>query len=274
MEKHHASGAHVLLGHHPAIQDPAGGQQTQEAPFLGRSGLIQAMAGCLVPDSPASGCLVIGEAGSGKSALIRHVLAVYGRDAYTVNVRGSAFAGRTPFGALTFLLSELEPEAASHPVLILRGLTELIRERAAGRPVILAVDNAEELDEFSAMVLSQMVVNRSAHMFAAFRDFSAAPAEFMGLWREGLLTRLDLEPMLPAECAHLLEADLRGPVSRAAAEELTSASGGNPNMLLAAASDYRDSGRLKFSDGVWVLVICLRLSPRLFKPMIFPLNKS
>ena len=253
MEKHHSSGAYALMAHHPVPHDAAPGTQGQESPFLGRAGLIQAMAARLHPDSPASGCLIIGEAGSGKSALMRHVLAVHGQDAYIVNVRGSAFAGRTAFGALTFMLSELEPEAASHPVLILRGLTDLIRERAAGRQVILAVDNAEELDEFSAMVLSQMVVNRSAHMFAAFRDFSAAPAEFMGLWREGLLTRLDLEPMLPSECAHLLEAELRGPISRAAAEDLTRVSGGNPNMLLAAAEDYRETGRVRCIDGVWVL---------------------
>ncbi|MFZ3415720.1 LuxR C-terminal-related transcriptional regulator [Arthrobacter sp. 3Tela_A] len=253
MEKHHSSGAYTLMAHRPPLWDSAPGPQGQEAPFLGRTGLIQAMTERLRPDSPASGCLIIGEAGSGKSALMRHVLAVHGQDAYIVNVRGSAFAGKTAFGALTFMLSELEPEEASHPVLILRGLTDLIRERAAGRPVILAVDNAEELDEFSAMVLSQMVVNRSAHMFAAFRDFSAAPAEFMGLWREGLLTRLDLEPMLPSECAHLLEAELRGPISRAAAEDLTRVSRGNPNMLLAAAADYQDSGRVTCVDGVWVL---------------------
>lgn len=253
MEKQHSSGAYSLVARTPAHTQHAATRQGHESPFLGRSGLVKAMAGCLNPDSSASGCLIIGEAGSGKSALMRHVLALYGRDAYTVNIRGSAFAGRTAFGALTFMLSELDPESASHPVLILRGLTELIRERAEGRPVILAVDNAEELDEFSAMVLSQMVINRSAHMFAAFRDFSAAPAEFMGLWREGLLTRLDLEPMLPAECAHLLEAELRGPVSRAAAEDLTRISGGNPSMLLAAAADYRESGRARAVDGVWVL---------------------
>lgn len=252
MEKQHSSGAYSLVAR-TAGTVPAPVRHGHDSPFLGRAALVQAMAGCLNPDSPASGCLIIGEAGSGKSALMRHVLALYGQEAYTVNVRGSAFAGRTAFGALTFMLSELDPETASHPVLILRGLTELIRERAQGRPVILAVDNAEELDEFSAMVLSQMVVNRSAHMFAAFRDFSAAPAEFMGLWREGLLTRLDLEPMLPSECAHLLEAELRGPVSRAAAEDLTRISGGNPSMLLAAAADYRESGRVRSGDGVWVL---------------------
>ena len=268
MENHRLSGAHALLAHAPVIQEQAVGKQIQDVPFLGRSGLIQAMADCLKPESAVSGCLVVGESGTGKSALIRHVLSVYGGSAYVVNVRGSAFAGRPPFGALTFMLSELEPESASHPVLILRGLTELIRERAAGRQVILAVDNAEELDEFSAMVLSQMVINRSAHMFAAFRDFSAAPAEFMGLWREGLLTRLDLEPMLPSECAHLLEANLRGPISRAAAEELASASGGNPNMLLAVAADYRECGRVKLSDGVWVLDKARPCTfPRLFAAM-------
>ncbi|MGW9402477.1 helix-turn-helix transcriptional regulator [Arthrobacter sp. NPDC055585] len=268
MEKHRSSGAYALMAHHSAPQDSAAAAQGQESPFLGRAGLIQSMADRLHPDSPAAGCLIIGEAGSGKSALMRHVLAVHARDAYVVNVRGSAFAGRTAFGALTFMLSELEPEAASHPVLILRGLTELISNRAAGRPVILAVDNAEELDEFSAMVLSQMVVNRSAHMFAAFRDFSAAPAEFMGLWREGLLTRLDLEPMLPSECAHLLEAELRGPISRAAAEDLTRVSGGNPNMLLAAAADYREAGRVTRIDGVWVLDKARPCAfPRLYEAM-------
>lgn len=250
MEKHHSFYSLVAQS---ASGLPATVRQGHDSPFLGRDSLVRAMAACLTPDSPACGTLIIGEAGSGKSALMRHVLALYGRDTYTVNIRGSAFAGRTAFGALTFLLSELDSEAASHPVLILRGLTELIRERAQGRQVILAVDNAEELDEFSAMVLSQMVVNRSARMFAAFRDFSAAPAEFMGLWREGLLTRLDLEPMLPSECAHLLEAELRGPVSRAAAEDLTGISGGNPSLLLAAAADYRESGRVRSHDGVWVL---------------------
>ncbi|MBF4993021.1 AAA family ATPase [Arthrobacter gandavensis] len=252
MEKHHSSGACSpearTTGSTPA---PVG--HGHDSPFLGRAALVRSLAECLNPDSPASGCLIIGEAGSGKSALMRHVLELYGQDAYTVNVRGSAFAGRTAFGALTFLLSELDPETVSHPVLILRGLSELIRERAQGRQIILAVDNAEELDEFSAMVLSQMVANRLAHMFAAFRDFSAAPAEFMGLWREGLLSRLDLEPMLPSECAHLLEAELRGPVSRAAAEDLIRISGGNPSLLLCAAADYRESGRVRAVDGVWVL---------------------
>ncbi|MFF2823100.1 LuxR C-terminal-related transcriptional regulator [Arthrobacter koreensis] len=252
MEKHHSSDAYSLVARN-AGGVPAPIRPGHDSPFLGRTALVQAMAGCLAPDSTASGSLIIGEAGSGKSALMRHVLALYGQEAYTVNVRGSAFAGRTAFGALTFLLSELDPESASHPVLILRGLSELIRERAQGRQVILAVDNAEELDEFSAMVLSQMVANRSAHMFAAFRDFSAAPAEFMGLWREGLLARLDLEPLLPPECSHLLESELRGPVSRAAAEELTGISGGNPSLLLAAAEDYRESGRIRSWDGVWVL---------------------
>ncbi|MFZ3454193.1 helix-turn-helix transcriptional regulator [Arthrobacter sp. 7Tela_A1] len=268
MENHHSTGANALKAHPPTIGNPTARHAAPDALFLGRSGLVKAMAERLHPESAASGCLLIGEAGSGKSALMRHVLQVYGKGSYTIHIRGSAFARRTPFGALTFLLSDLEPEVSSHPVLILRGLTELIRARAAGQTVILAVDNAEELDEFSAMVLSQMVVNRSAHMFAAFRDFSAAPAEFMGLWREGLLTRLDLEPMLPSECAHLLEAELRGPVSRAAAEDLTRVSGGNPSLLLAAAADYRDCGRLALSGGVWVLAPDTEcVFPRLYAAM-------
>ncbi|WP_225217061.1 LuxR C-terminal-related transcriptional regulator [Arthrobacter pullicola] len=228
-------------------------QQRSPSLFLGRSALVRSVADRLAPQSGSSGCLLIGAAGSGKSALMRHVLQIHCQDSYVVQVRGSAFAGRTPFGALTFLLSDLEPDTASHPVLILRGLTDLIRSRAGDRSVILVVDNAEELDEFSAMVLSQMVLNRAARMIAAFRDFSAAPAEFMGLWREGVLTRMDLGPLSATECAQLAEAELEGPISRDAAEDLAGISGGNPSQLLAAVADYRDCGRIRLEAEVWVL---------------------
>lgn len=97
MEKHHSSDAYSLVAR-TAGGVPAPIRQGHDSPFLGRTALVQAMAGCLTPDSTASGSLIIGEAGSGKSALMRHVLALYGQDAYTVNVRGSAFAGRTAFG--------------------------------------------------------------------------------------------------------------------------------------------------------------------------------
>lgn len=256
MKIHHSESATALEPVADGSSGPAAahyGHQGQTGLFLGRAPLVSRVARELSAESGSAGCLLIGAPGSGKSALMRHILSVYCRDCYVVQVRGSAFAGRTPFGALTFLLSDLEPDSASHPVLILRGLTELIRRRAAGRTVILAVDNAEELDEFSAMVLSQMVLNRAASMLAAFRDFSAAPAEFMGLWREGALTRLDIGPLTTAECGQLAEAELQGPVSRTAIEELEHVSGGNPHQLVAAVADFRDSGRIRREEGVWIL---------------------
>ncbi|MBD7996095.1 AAA family ATPase [Arthrobacter sp. Sa2CUA1] len=255
MKNHHSEGANALKVHTADIPDPGSAHNQQGNPtlFLGRASAVRSVAERLTAHAGSSGCLLIGPAGSGKSALMRHVLHVHCEDAYVVHIRGSAFAGRTPFGALTFLLSDLEPDTATHPVLILRGLTELIRGRAAGRSIILVVDNAEELDEFSAMVLSQMVLNRAARMIAAFRDFSAAPAEFMGLWRDGMLTRMDLGPLSAAECSQLAEAELEGPISRAAAEDLAGISGGNPSQLIAAVADYRDCGRIRREGEVWVL---------------------
>lgn len=201
-----------------------------------------------------SGCILVGEQGIGKTALIHHLLRRLEEDYYVVHVRGSAFAGRTAFGALTILLSDLDPAVSSHPVLILRGLTQLILERAGGRPVLLAVDNAEDLDEFSAMVLSQMVLTRTAGMLAAFRDFSRAPAEFLGLWREGILDRADLRPLTLAETTELLAKLLGGSVSQAAALDVLAATGGNPQLIDLAGRDYRESGRLTLSNGTWVLV--------------------
>ena len=231
-----------------------GVREEQAAPprFVGRLAVTRKIQERLASGGGA-GCILVGEPGSGKTALIHHVLRQCSPDTYVVHVRGSAFSGRTPFGALTFLLSELESDVSSHPVLILRGLTKLIQERAQGRTVLLAVDNGEELDEFSAMALSQMVLSRTAGLLACFRDFSRAPAEFTGLWREGILSRLDLEPLDLAESTELVSAELEGPVSGAAVADLHRHAGGNPHLLTLACKDYRENGKLRRSGQVWVL---------------------
>jgi DNA-binding CsgD family transcriptional regulator len=264
---HNSSIHQSRLPHSSASADPAGSvvfsqgprpdealREEQAAPprFVGRHAVTRKIHERLASGGGA-GCILVGEAGSGKTALIHHVLRQCSSDTYVVHVRGSAFSGRTPFGALTFLLSELESDVSSHPVLILRGLTRLIQERAQGRTVLLAVDNGEELDEFSAMALSQMVLSRTAGLLACFRDFSRAPAEFTGLWREGILSRVDLEPLDLAESAELVSAELDGAVSGAAVADLQRHAGGNPHLLTLACKDYRESGRLRRSGQVWVL---------------------
>ncbi|MCC3269641.1 LuxR C-terminal-related transcriptional regulator [Arthrobacter gengyunqii] len=233
---------------------PAGIGWDDHAPprFVGRREVTRTILDRLASGGGA-GCILVGEPGSGKTALIHHVLRQRSSDSYVVHVRGSAFSGRTPFGALTFLLSDLEPDVATHPVLILRGLSRLIQERAQGRPVLLAVDNGEDLDEFSAMALSQMVLSRTAGLLACFRDFSRAPAEFTGLWREGILSRVDLEPLDISETAELLSLELGGPVSGSAVASLHRHTGGNPHLLTLGCADYRDSGRLRRTGDVWVL---------------------
>ncbi|MCQ1947836.1 LuxR family transcriptional regulator [Arthrobacter sp. zg-Y1171] len=230
-----------------------GARQQAQPAVVGREQVLEEILRNLSGGAQGTGCLLVGEAGIGKTAVMQHVLRNLQEDTYIVQVRGSVFAGRTPFGALTFLLSDLDPELSSHPVMILRGLTQLVSERSGGRPVLLSVDNAEELDEFSAMVLTQMVLNRSAGMLVAFRDFSSAPAEFAGLWRDGILERVDLEPLSVPETAAYLGSLLGGTVSRAAAAAVHDHAGGNPHLLALARTDFQDAGRLKLHNGTWIL---------------------
>ena len=233
---------------------PDGGSCAPTQPaVVGRAAVLEDILKALSGTAPGTGCVLVGETGIGKTAVMQHLLRQLQDETFIVQVRGSEFAGRTPFGALTFLLSDLEPELSSHPVMILRGLTQLVNERSAGRPVLLAVDNAEDLDDFSAMVLTQMVLNRSANMLVAFRDFSSAPGEFTGLWRDGILSRVDLDPLTVPETASYLGVELGGAVSRAAAAALCGYAGGNPQLLSLALQDFQDAGRLKQHNGTWIL---------------------
>nr|WP_269437457.1 LuxR family transcriptional regulator [Arthrobacter sp. zg-Y20] len=232
--------------------DPGSGLQPPPA-VVGRTAVLEEILKALSGTAQGTGCVLVGDTGIGKTAVMQHVLRHLQDEMYVVQVRGSEFAGRTPFGALTFLLSDLEPELSTHPVMILRGLTQLVRERSGGRPVLLAVDNAEDLDEFSAMVLTQMVLNRSAGMLVAFRDFSSAPGEFTGLWRDGILARVDLEPLDVQEAAAYLASLLGGAVSRAAAAALCGYAGGNPHLLALARHDFEDAGALRHHNGTWIL---------------------
>src|SRR5690606_10837173 len=102
---------------------------------------------------------------------------------------------------------------------------------AHGRASVIFIDNVQFLDEQSAMIIGQLVINQTARLLLACDALSSAPQEIVGLWRDGLLRRVDVPPFSEEETRTWLRLLLQRPISEAAIMELWVASGGNPRLL-------------------------------------------
>ena len=205
----------------------------------------------------AAGAVVIGPAGIGKTALIRAAAAdpAY----YPVTIRGSRVSGKTPFGALAWLISEMTEDVEARPEQLLHELDSLLAQRAGGKRILLVLDSVEWLDNWTGMAVSQLVRRSGARVLAAAENFSDSAPDLLALWTEGLLHRVDLAPLATEETRELMQNLLDGPVSSMAAQSMQRHSGGNPQLITLLTRDQADEGSLVRQDGAWVLA----------KPLVF-----
>jgi hypothetical protein len=220
--------------------------------FIGRTDLLEGIHAALRRPG-SSGVVLVGGTGVGKTALLQQVLQS-GTGAHVVNVRGSASSRRTAYRALSFLLSEVEPEVLGNPVMVLQALSAALRRQAHGHPVIIAVDNAEQLDPASSGVIGQLIHNGGARVLLAVKDFARADAAFMALWCDGSLQRFDVPALTFEESALFVEAELGDPASRECLEALWEFSGGNPRALRAALRGMARRTLFTRDNGSWVLL--------------------
>ena len=220
--------------------------------FIGRTELLVGIDAALRRPG-SSGAVLVGGTGVGKTALLQQVLH-FGTGASIVNVRGSASSRRTDYRALSFLLSEVEPEVLGNPVMVLQALSAALRRQASGQPVIIAIDNAEQLDPASSAVIGQLVNNGDARVLLAVKDFARADAAFMALWCDGSLQRFDVPALTFSESASFVEAELGDPASRECLEVLWELSSGNPRALRAALRGMARRTLFTRDNGSWVLL--------------------
>ncbi|WP_188669109.1 helix-turn-helix transcriptional regulator [Tersicoccus solisilvae] len=203
--------------------------------------------------STARSVLIVGEAGSGKTALLGQLLHDLGPGAEVLTVRGSAAISGSDYASLGLLLSELPESSVGHPFAVADGLARLLAERAHGRPVVVGVDNAEAVDPRSAIVLGELCARGAVRLVLCTSDADQLHPGFEHLvYSDGVL-RIELPPLSLPDAALVLADDLGGMLSRMAAFTIWEAAAGNPRYLGMMRMSLLADDRLVLEDGIWVL---------------------
>jgi predicted ATPase len=128
---------------------------------------------------------------------------------------------------------------------------------------VLVVDDAQWLDEASAVVLHQLVAQRDATLLATLRTGEPAPEPVTALWKDGLVERIEVTPLDDEAVRDVLEAALDGPVETLTASRLWRRCGGNALYLRELVGEAERLGLLQRREGLWCIDTLPPGSPRL-----------
>ncbi|HEY5852739.1 MAG TPA: LuxR C-terminal-related transcriptional regulator [Aldersonia sp.] len=191
------------------------------------------------------GVMLSGDAGVGKTSLARRVTETL--DVQVRWVAGTASARTIPLGAFAHVLGD---RTLGDPASSLGATRDSL---LAHGPVVLGVDDAHLLDQLSATLLHQIAIDGVARIVATVRSGEAVPDAVTSLWKDGYLTRLDLDPFNREQSIELVETALGGHLEGLSAELMWQASGGNALFLRHLVEGALEVGRLRAVRGVWQL---------------------
>lgn len=207
-------------------------------PFVGRRAELAALRRVLAPGrrGPA-GALVVGPPGIGKSRLVREAVAQsLPPDERPLHVRGLRTNRSVPLGALAAI----------------GGPGELVAPDVA-TPRVVVLDDADLVDEVSALLLGQHAAEGRIRLLATVRAVADLPEMLRSLLADGTLARLGLEPLGAADVARLLTTVLGDAISPAALREIARLGGGVPLFIRELVLDALSAGTLRRVDGSWRL---------------------
>jgi DNA-binding CsgD family transcriptional regulator len=216
-------------------------------PLIGRSEETGAIEAAILA-SDASGIVVYGAAGVGKSRLAREALsAAESRGCECRRAAGTSSARAIPLGAFT----AWAPSGVTDTVQLLRGVIESLTAASSGTTVVVCVDDVHLLDDLSIFVVHQIVQRGAAKVILTIRDGEPIAAALREIWTVGQLERLDLQPLSLEETTTLLSATLDGSVDPDAAQRLWKLTRGNVLYLRNIVEQEVADGRIVQRHGYW-----------------------
>ncbi|WAP51178.1 ATP-binding protein [Arthrobacter sp. ATA002] len=195
------------------------------------------------------GAVILGAAGIGKTTLAREAANRYG--GYNVQLRGSTLSAQTSYGALAWLLSDMPQEELANPVHVVRALESLLIRQASGRRIVLVIDNAEEIDDLGVLVTSELCRRGTVALLLISGDLIRCHEEYVRLWTDGSLKRIDLAPLDQERTGELLAGNAGGPLTTRARYMLWQQSRGNPLLASLLCRDHISSKSVVQRRGFW-----------------------
>ncbi len=223
---------------------------TNPWPMVGRAQEQADLLAAISRRAPA-GAMVAGPAGVGKTSLVRRCLASRGLPFAPVWVFGAPATASVPLGAFIPLLPELGD--AAYPDRLLHEAFVAFRACERPAPPLLAVDDAHLLDDLSALLVHQLATVGKVPVVLATRTGQTPPEPLVDLWKDGVVTRIELGPLDAEGVGELLDTVLGGPYDLDLAHRLARSSAGNPLYLRELVTSARERGDLAVRGGTWQL---------------------
>ncbi|HEY1741153.1 MAG TPA: LuxR C-terminal-related transcriptional regulator [Acidimicrobiia bacterium] len=197
------------------------------------------------------GVVLAGEAGVGKSRLAREALRAADTDGWSCEVAvATASSAGVPLAPFAALVAH-RGSAAAPLDSIHEGLSTLLAA-TAGRRLVLMVDDAHLLDEASAALLHLMISQPSGpFVLATVRSDEPVPDAVGRLWRDGIVERVDVQPLSRAETDALVVDMLAGGVDASALRHVWQATAGNPLFVREYVLGARETGTLVQDHALW-----------------------
>ncbi|MFE0076929.1 AAA family ATPase [Nonomuraea sp. NPDC059023] len=219
-------------------------------PLVGREAELQEITSAFA-DGRAAGVVIAGEAGVGRTRLVREALSVLSSDGHrTVWAAATNATSSIPFGAAAVLLP---PDWHSHGdrLAALTMITSQVREWAGQARVVIGIDDAHLLDDGSAAALLHLAHQRLAFLVISVRRRERVRDAVSALWEEGLVHRIELAPLPDDVVDVLLDRVLAGPLEGFSRRRIRRVASGNPMLLRELLREASGRGTLAREHGVW-----------------------
>lgn len=216
-------------------------------PLTGRTEELRLISEALSGDAH-QGIVIAGQAGVGKTRLARAATDAASASGWSVQRLAGTTTGRlVTLGAFARWADATDGSSLTLARKVLAALTAT----AGDAPLLLFVDDAHLLDDLSAMIVHQLMLQDAATVVATIRTGEPAPDAVTALWKDGLLRRLELQTLSHNESGNLIQTILDGRVSADCTDRMWRLSRGNVLFLHHLVEYERESGRLANVDGEW-----------------------